>query len=80
MMEQFKIQEAKTHLSSLVAKAAKGEAFVIAKAGKSLVKVIPYIEPTKTPRTGFLKGQITIPKDFDSMCETEIAEIFGVDK
>ena len=79
-MEQFNIQEAKTRLSSLVAKAAEGEVFVIAEAGKPLVKVIPYIEPAKTPRTGFLKGQITIPKDFDSMCETEIAEIFGVDK
>ena len=80
MMEQVNIQEAKTHLSSLIAKAAKGEAFVIAEAGKPMVKVIPYTEPVRTFRTGFLKGQIKIPKDFDSMCETEIAEIFGVKK
>ena len=79
-MEQINIHEAKTQLSSLVAKAAKGEAFVIAKAGKPMVKVIPYAEPPKASRTGFLKGQITMPVDFDRMCENEIAEIFGIKK
>lgn len=79
-MEQVNIHEAKTQLSSLVARAAEGEAFVIAKAGKPMVKVIPYAEPLKRSRTGFLKDQITIPRDFDRMCENEIAEIFGVQK
>ena len=76
-MEKINIHEAKTHLSSLVDKAAKGEAFIIAKAGKPMVKVIPYAESGKTPRIGFLKDQISIPEDFDRMCEAEIAEIFG---
>ena len=79
-MEQFNIHEAKTQLSSLVAKAAKGEEFIIAKAGKPMVKVIPYTEPAMASRTGFLKNQISMPKDFDRMCETEIEEIFGVKK
>ncbi len=35
------IHDAKTQLSRLVEKAAKGEAFIIAKAGKPMVKVIP---------------------------------------
>jgi prevent-host-death family protein len=77
-MEQISIHEAKTRLSFLVEKAAKGEAFVIAKAGKPMVKVVPYTEPLKTSRTGFLEGRVTIPDDFDRMCETEIAEMFGV--
>jgi prevent-host-death family protein len=79
-MEKINIHEAKTQLSSLVAKAAKGESFIIAKAGKPMVKVIPYTEPTKAQRTGFLKGQITTPNDFNRMCESEIAEIFGIKK
>ena len=37
-------------------------------------------EPVKASRTGFLKDQFTIPKDFDRMCESEIAEIFGLNK
>jgi len=77
-MEQINIHEAKTQLSSLVARAAKGESFIIAKAGKPMVKVIPYSEPMKMSRTGFLKDKITVPKDFDRMCENEIAELFGI--
>jgi prevent-host-death family protein len=40
-MKTVNIHEAKTHLSGLVEQAAKGEPFVIAKAGKPLVKVTP---------------------------------------
>lgn len=80
-MEKINIHEAKTHLSSLVDKvASNGESFVIAKAGKPMAKVIPYTEPTQGPRTGFLKGEITVPKDFDTMHGKEIADLFGDDK
>jgi prevent-host-death family protein len=37
-MRTVNIHEAKTHLSRLVARAAQGEPFIIAKAGKPLVK------------------------------------------
>jgi prevent-host-death family protein len=40
-MQTFSIREAKTHLSRLIDRAAKGESFVITKAGKPLVQVIP---------------------------------------
>lgn len=77
-MEIFNIHHAKTHLSRLIEKAAKGEAFVIAKAGKPMVKVVP-LEPSPqrepTP-FGFLKGQFKIPEDFDRMHETEIQRMF----
>ncbi len=80
-MEQINIHEAKTHLSSLIEKvAANGESFVIAKAGKPMAKVIPYTEPLKGPRTGFLKGIINVPEDFDTMYSSEIAELFGGDQ
>ena len=38
------IHEAKTHLSNLLERAAKGEPFIIAKAGKPPVKVVPLAE------------------------------------
>lgn len=79
-MEKINIHEAKTHLSSLVDKAANGEAFIIAKAGRPMVKVVPYKEPQKAPRTGFLQGQITVPEDFDTMRQSEIIGLFGGDK
>ena len=38
-MRSYNIHEAKTHLSKLVEQAVNGQAFVIARAGKPLVKV-----------------------------------------
>lgn len=77
-METVNIHEAKTHLSRLVEKAAKGEGFIIAKAGKPMVKVVPVDAPEERPkrRIGFLAGQISVPDDFDRMFEEEIAEMF----
>ncbi len=39
-MSAVNIHEAKTHLSRLVEQAAKGESFVIAKAGKPIARLI----------------------------------------
>lgn len=76
-MKQVNIHEAKTHLSALIDKAANGEEFIIAKAGKPMVRVVPYAEPPAMPRTGFMEGQFTIPDDFDNMDSTAIDEMFG---
>jgi prevent-host-death family protein len=78
-MRSVNIHEAKTHLSRLVEQAAKGEPFVIAKAGKPLVKVTALDAPAKTRRLGFMKGQIEVPGDFDRMGDAEIARLFGDD-
>ena len=50
------IREAKTELSRLIDQAVKGEPFVIAKAGKPLVKVAAVDAPTKNRRIGFMAG------------------------
>ena len=80
-MRTVNIHEAKTHLSRLVDQAAKGEPFVIAKAGKPLVKVVPLEEAPKKPiqRMGFMKGQISVPDDFDTMGQDEIIRMFEGD-
>jgi prevent-host-death family protein len=71
------IHEAKTQLSRLVDRAAKGEPFVIAKAGKPLVKVSALAAPVVPQRLGFLIGEITVPEDFDRMFANEIEAMFG---
>ena len=78
-MQTVNIHEAKTHLSKLVEKAANGEPFIIAKAGKPMVKVVPLDAPKKTSRLGFLGRQIKVPPDFDRMCEDEIRALFEGD-
>lgn len=81
-MRTYNIHEAKTHLSRLVDEAEKGESFIIAKAGKPKVKVVPIDagKPKKKSRLGFLKGQITVPDDIKTMFEDEINEMFYGEK
>jgi prevent-host-death family protein len=76
-MRTVNMHEAKTHLSRLVDRAAKGESFIIAKAGKPLVKVVPLDAPPtgKVKRLGFMPG-IKVPDDFDTMCQDEIEKMF----
>ncbi len=71
------IHEAKTQLSKLVDRAAKGEPFVIAKSGKPLVKVVALDAPKRPRRLGFLKGELRVPDDFNRMGQREIAKLFG---
>jgi prevent-host-death family protein len=77
-MRTVNIHEAKTHLSRLVERASRGEPFVIAKAGKPLVKVVPLDAPVagEAKRFDFLAGQIQVPDDFDTMFADEIEEMF----
>jgi prevent-host-death family protein len=79
-MRTVNIHEAKTHLSRLVEAAAKGEPFIIAKAGKPLVKVVPVDAPTAPKRFDFMKGQFTVPDDFDTMDQEEIEQLFYGDE
>ena len=79
-MRTVNMREAKNHLSRLVKRAAQGEGFIIAKAGKPLVKVVPLdARDTSVPRRlGFLVGEIDVPDDFDRMGQDEIERQFGV--
>lgn len=78
-MRTINIHEAKTHLSRLVDRAAQGESFVIAKAGKPMVKVVALSAPhgKRRKRIGFLSGQIAVPDDFDLIGREEIETLFG---
>ena len=77
-MQTVNIHEAKTHLSKLIAKAANGEPFIIAKAGKPMVKVVAIDAPPakKSRRIGFGDGKSKVPDDFDTMFSKEIEDLF----
>ncbi|QOC23765.1 type II toxin-antitoxin system prevent-host-death family antitoxin [Wenzhouxiangella sp. AB-CW3] len=77
-MDTINIHEAKTHLSRLVEKAARGESFIIAKAGKPMVRVSALDSPSveNRQRVGFLKGRIEVPDDFDEMGEDDLSRMF----
>jgi prevent-host-death family protein len=74
------IHDAKTQLSKLIAMAVAGQPFIIAKAGKPMVKV-EAVDAQKSPRKsrlGGLEGEMgPIPDDFDTFMQDEIAEMFN---
>ncbi|MER8950188.1 type II toxin-antitoxin system prevent-host-death family antitoxin [Mesorhizobium sp. M0959] len=80
-MRTVNIHEAKTHLSRLVDRAAKGESFIIAKSGKPMVKVVAIDAPAagEMRRVGFMAGRVAVPDDFDRMADDEIEKLFGGD-
>ncbi len=80
-MQTYNIHEAKTQLSRLVEQAARGESFVIAKAGRPMVKVMAIEAPASAQmkRFGFMAGHIKVPDDFNTMGSEEIATLFSGD-
>jgi prevent-host-death family protein len=72
------IHEAKTQLSRLVAQAAQGEPFIIAKAGMPLVQVTAISSGGGAParRLGFMQGTMQVPPDFDRMGSEAIEGLF----
>ena len=77
-MRSVNVHEAKTHLSRLISMAAKGEPFIIARAGKPMVKVMAVEAPEtgNKRRLGFIEGLISVPNDFDRMEEASIQTLF----
>jgi prevent-host-death family protein len=69
------LYEAKTQLSSLVERAARGEEIVIAKAGRPVARLVP-LEQRRRLRLGSLAGKFPVPDDFDRLAQDEIEEMF----
>lgn len=59
------IHAAKTHLSRLVERVEAGEEVVIARAGKPVARLVPYLARRSRRRPGLWRGQIRMAPDFD---------------
>jgi prevent-host-death family protein len=77
---QVNLYEAKTQLSSLVERVAKGEEFVIAKAGKPMAKLVALpVEPKQVRKPGQnLLGITYIADDFDAPLPEDVLQDFGL--
>ena len=70
------MHEAKSKLSQLAEQAANGERVVIAKAGEPYVELIRCREDPR-PAFGWLKDEITVSPDFDSISTNDaVADLF----
>jgi prevent-host-death family protein len=81
---QVNIYEAKTQLSSLVERAAKGEEIVIAKAGKPMARLTVVSESAASKKSGSrrfgknLMGITYIADDFDAPLPEDVLRDFGL--
>ena len=79
-MATMNLYEAKTQLSQLsqlVERAARGEEVIIGKAGKPMVRLVPYTPTVVTAREpGSWRGRVVIREDFDELPQ-EVAEAFA---
>ena len=80
---QVNLYEAKTQLSALVDRAAKGEEIVIAKAGKPMAKLVPLADngDSAKPLRKFgqnLLGITHIADDFDAPLPEDVLRDFGL--
>lgn len=81
-MKQVDLNEAKLNLLELVELAASGEPFIIVKNGVPVAQVTaveaPAMAPASTCRSGFMRGQFTVPDDFDTTDKDDLKRMFGL--
>lgn len=65
-MTKVNIHQAKTQFSRLVDLAAEGEEVIIAKSGKPVARLVPYVTKGAVRRPGSMRGKIRIKKNFDA--------------
>jgi prevent-host-death family protein len=70
MSETVNVHDAKTHLSRLLDRVARGEEIIIARAGKPIARLTP-LSPTDRP-LGFVVAHID-PSFFDPLPDDELA-------
>lgn len=74
-MDTVNVHEAKTHLSRLLERVARGEEILIAKNGHPVAKLVAIVSQERMP--GRLKGKIRIAKNFDAPLPPRLARAFG---
>ena len=79
-MTLVNIHDAKTHFSKFVNQALQGEEVIIARGGKPVIRLVPFVEKTSLRRGGQLKGLIFMSEDFDAPLPKDLLQLFNKDK
>ena len=74
MSETVSISEARTRLSRLVERAAKGEDIVIARAGRPIARLTAYRPPAAVRKPGRMRGRIRVARNFDAPLPDDLFE------
>ena len=72
----YNVHEAKTHLSRLLDRVAKGEDIVIAKAGVPVARLVPVVVTVDERPLGSEHGRVVIADDFDAPLPLDLLKSF----
>lgn len=75
MSKPINVYDAKTNLSRLIDRAARGEEIVIARNGRPVAKLVAFTRNRSARRLGIFKDGIRIAPDFDELPD-ELRELF----
>ena len=75
---EVNVYAAKTQLSRLLDRAAKGEEIVITRHGRPVAKLVP-AEARRPRKLGLLRGRIRVAKDFDAPLPADVLAGFEGD-
>jgi len=75
-METVNMHEAKTHLSRLVERAARGEEIIIARSGRPVARLVPLAGQERPRVFGRMRGKIRIADDFDAPLPDDVVDLF----
>jgi prevent-host-death family protein len=74
-MKRVNTHEAKTQLSRILSEVEQGEEYIVARSGKPIARLLPYVESTPRPEPGKWRNRVAIRDDFDED-DQELTEQF----
>jgi prevent-host-death family protein len=75
-MKPVNIHDAKTNLSRLLRRVARGEEIVISRAGKPIARLAPLETGSRSPVLGIDAGRFVVPDDFDAPLPSDVLDSF----
>lgn len=74
------IHEAKTHFSKLINQALEGDEVIIAKGGKPVIRLVPYVDEPGVRQGGQFRGVLSISEDFNEPLPDDLLKLFHEDE
>jgi prevent-host-death family protein len=75
-MKAVNTHEAKTQFSRLLRRVAAGEEITIANRGVPVARLVPVPRESSPRVLGILRGEFTVPEDFDAPLPDELLDLF----
>jgi prevent-host-death family protein len=75
-MKPVNVHDAKTNLSRLLRRVARGEEIVICRAGKPVARLAPLTTAPQAPTLGTDAGRFEVPDDFNAPLAADVLDAF----